>query len=134
MFLILTPDIVLCTFFRSFQMRHFTHIWQNPPDFFARYQVITFQHCIKAQEKVFRYISTSQLDDLNNILEPPQTWRGCGNCGSTTAPTRQAPALALLSRFTSRPGIFRAPSGAQGVLISACQSVALLQPKVNSNS
>ena len=68
MFLILTPDIVLCTFFRSFQMRHFTHIWQNPPDFFARYQVITFQHCIKAQEKVFRYISTSQLDDLKEYL------------------------------------------------------------------
>ena len=65
------------------------------------------------------------------ISEPPPTWRGCGNCGSTTAPTRPAPALALLSRFTSRPGIFLAPSGAQGVLMSVCLSLWL---KVHSNS
>ena len=41
-------------------MRHFTHIWQNPPDFFPRYQVITFQHCIKAQDVAKKFLDIFQ--------------------------------------------------------------------------
>ena len=45
MFLIFTPNIVLCTFFRWLQMRHNSHLAK--PTRLLSLKVITFQHCTK---------------------------------------------------------------------------------------